>query len=231
MKARQALLHAINQKDFMQATFANAKYTRTCGSLFACGTPMRTTQYGVVQGRAEPRPRRQLLQESGYDGRPIVILQATTIAFMNNSAQLIAQALRQIGANVQLAAADWGGIVQRRANKGAPDQGGWNIFITWASGSNVGNPISLAGHAAVGDKGLVRLAGGTRVTRSCATPGRRPPPSTPARPWRARCRRTPGTSCPMPISASGCSRRLPRQREGRDRRCPELLPFWNIEKV
>jgi peptide/nickel transport system substrate-binding protein len=153
-KARQAILHLINQKDFMQATFANPKYAKTCGSLFACGTPMEN-EANMDWFKSAPNPKRaaELLKESGYDGRPIVILQATTIPFMNNSALLLAQALRQIGANVQLAAADWGGIVQRRANKGAPDAGGWNIFITWASGANVGNPISLAGHAAIGDKG------------------------------------------------------------------------------
>ncbi len=153
-KARQAMLHLINQKDFMQATFGATKYAKTCGSLFACDTPMENDA-NMDWFRKAPDLKRatELLKESGYDGRPIVVLQATTIPFMNNSAQLIAQALRQIGANVQLAAADWGGIVQRRANKGAPDAGGWNIFITWATGSNVGNPISLAGHAAIGDKG------------------------------------------------------------------------------
>jgi peptide/nickel transport system substrate-binding protein len=44
-------------------------------------------------------------------------------------------------------------VVTRRAVKTAPDQGGWNIFITWAGAAAVGNPIALAGHAANGDKG------------------------------------------------------------------------------
>ena len=154
VKARQAMQHLINQKDFMQATFANPKYARTCSSLFGCGTPMENdvnTEW--FKGAPNLKKAAELLKESGYDGRPIVILQATTIPFMNNSALLIAQALRQIGANVELAAADWGGIVQRRGNKGAPEAGGWNIFVTWASGANFGNPIGLAGHAATGDKG------------------------------------------------------------------------------
>jgi peptide/nickel transport system substrate-binding protein len=154
VKARQAMQHLINQKDFMQASFANDKYTRTCGSLFGCGTPMENdANTDWFKGAPNRQRATELLKEAGYDGRPIVILQATTIPFMNNSALLIAQALRQIGANVELAALDWGSVVQRRANKGAPDQGGWNIFITWATGSNFGNPISLAGHAATGDKG------------------------------------------------------------------------------
>jgi peptide/nickel transport system substrate-binding protein len=153
-KARQAMLHLVNQRDFMQATFPNAKYARTCGSLFGCGTPMENdANTGWFKGAPDLKKAADLLKEGGYDGRPIVILQATSIPFMNNSALLIAQALRQIGANVQLAASDWGGVVQRRSNKGAPDQGGWNIFITWATGSNFGNPVALAGHAATGERG------------------------------------------------------------------------------
>ncbi len=153
-KARQAMLHLINQKDFMQASFANPKYARTCGSLFGCGTPMENdTNTDWFKGAPNLNRARELLRESGYSGQPIVILQATSIPFMNNSAQLVAQALRQIGANVQLAASDWGGVVQRRSNRGAPEAGGWNIFITWATGSSFGNPVALAGHAATGEKG------------------------------------------------------------------------------
>jgi peptide/nickel transport system substrate-binding protein len=36
--------------------------------------------------------------------------------------------------------------------KAPPDQGGWNLFITWADGNAVSNPIALAGHAATGEK-------------------------------------------------------------------------------
>ena len=48
---------------------------------------------------------------------------------------------------------DWSNVVQRRSNKSAPNQGGWNVFITSAGGPAVGNPIALAGHAATGEKG------------------------------------------------------------------------------
>ena len=71
---------------------------------------------------------------------------------------------------MQLAASDWGGVVTRRAED-PPDQGGWNIFITWAGAAAVGNPIALAGHAANGDKGWFGWPA-TRRTRSCATNGR-----------------------------------------------------------
>ena len=56
-----------------------------------------------------------LFKEAGYDGRPIVLLQATNIPYMNNSAQVLAQELRQAGLNVKVEFMDWSGVVQRRA--------------------------------------------------------------------------------------------------------------------
>jgi peptide/nickel transport system substrate-binding protein len=154
VEARQAMLHLVNQEEYMKATFGNPKYYKKCGSNYACGTPMENDE-NTEWFKTAPNPAKakELLQKSGYDGRPIVILHATNIDFMNNAAQITAQRLREIGANVQLATSDWGGVVTRRSVKTAPDQGGWNIFITWAGGASVGNPIALAGHAATGDKG------------------------------------------------------------------------------
>lgn len=56
---------------------------------------------------------RELFAESGYDGRPVTVLHATNIDFMNNSAQIIVQWLREIGVNAELATSDWGGVVMR----------------------------------------------------------------------------------------------------------------------
>src|SRR5205085_6415227 len=154
VEARQAMLHLIDQEEFMKATFGNPKYYRKCPSDFTCGTPMANEE-NIDWFKTAPNPAKakELFAKSGYDGRPVVVLHATNIDFMNNSAQIVAQRLRAIGVNAELATSDWGGVVTRRAVKSPPDQGGWNIFITWAGGAAVGNPIALAGHAATGDKG------------------------------------------------------------------------------
>ena len=44
-------------------------------------------------------------------------------------------------------------MITRRAVKAPPDQGGWNIFITWSGAASVGNPIAFVGHQANGEKG------------------------------------------------------------------------------
>lgn len=153
-KARQALLWLVNQEDHMKATFVDKRFYRTCGSLFTCGTPMANdanTEW-FTKGPNVDRAK-ALLREAGYNGEPIVLLQATNILYMTNAAQILAQEMRAAGMNVQMQPMDWSGVVQRRANKSPPDQGGWNIFITSAGGVAVGNPIALAGHAATGDRG------------------------------------------------------------------------------
>lgn len=154
VKARQAMLYLIDQEEFMKATFGDPRYYRKCASDFACGTPMENdANTDWFKAAPDPARAKQLFEEAGYDGRPVIVLHATNVDFMNNSAQLVAQRLRDIGVNAELATSDWGGVVTRRAVQDPPDQGGWNIFITWAGAASAGNPIALAGHAANGTKG------------------------------------------------------------------------------
>ncbi|TVQ32204.1 MAG: ABC transporter substrate-binding protein [Geminicoccaceae bacterium] len=154
VEARQAMMHLLNQEDFLRATFGNPQYFRTCGSYLTCGTPMESdvNMDWFTQG-PNPERARELFAAAGYDGRPVTILQATNIPFMDNSAQIVAQKLRSIGINVELAASDWGGVVTRRAVQAPPAEGGWNIFITWGGGNSVASPINLSGHAATGTDG------------------------------------------------------------------------------
>jgi peptide/nickel transport system substrate-binding protein len=154
-KARQAMLHIVNQENHMKATFADAKYYKTCASYFTCGTPMENNaNTGWFNGGKPDYARaKALFAEAGYKGEEVTLLQATNIDYMRNSADILAQELRQAGVNVKVIPMDWSGVVTRRAVKTAPADGGWNIFLTSAGGPAVGNPIALAGHASTGERG------------------------------------------------------------------------------
>ena len=153
VKARQALLYLVDQNAFMKATFGNSKYYKPCPSIFGNNTAYTNDantdwfKHGVDVDKAK-----QLFGESGYKGEPVVVLQATNIAYMSNSEQLITQQLKKIGVNASLAPSDWGGVVTRRAVKSPPDQGGWNIFVTGDSDYSHSDPIGLATFQANGDK-------------------------------------------------------------------------------
>src|SRR5207245_8969620 len=83
-KARQALLLAVDQKNYLQAVIGNEKYYKTCPSVFMCGGLPYETAAGAPKPDLERA--RQLLKESGYDGRPIVLLDPTDTPFAHASA-------------------------------------------------------------------------------------------------------------------------------------------------
>jgi peptide/nickel transport system substrate-binding protein len=152
--ARQAMLHLVKQEDILRAVFGNPKYFRSCPSLFGCtGTMQSDVNTDWFKGGQNIAKAKELFKKAGYDGRPVTILQATNISFMNNASLLIAQWLKEAGVNAQLAASDWGGVVTRRAVKKPPAEGGWNIFITWGSGEGFDNPIGFVAHTANGEAG------------------------------------------------------------------------------
>jgi len=154
LKARQAILYLVNQEDFMKASFGNPKYYGTVDSIFGTHTPYVNDEntdwfrHGVDLAKAK-----QLFQESGYSGEPVIVLQATNFAYMSNSEQLIAAQLRKIRVDAQLAPSDWGGVVTRRAVQAPDSQGGWDIFVTGDSDYSHSDPIGLATFQANGTKG------------------------------------------------------------------------------
>jgi peptide/nickel transport system substrate-binding protein len=152
VKARQAMLYLIKQEDILKAVFGNPKYYRTCGALFGCGGTMESdVNLGWFKGGQNIAKAKELFKQAGYDGRPVIILQATNIAFMEIAALLIAQWLREAGVNAELAPSDWGGVVTRRAVKKPPSEGGWNIFVTWGSGDSFDKPVGAVAHLANGE--------------------------------------------------------------------------------
>lgn len=158
LAARRAAQLAINQEDTLRAFMGNPSDYRTCGSHFTCGSLMGVEDGSEALMLKAPMAQRQarareLLKESGYDGKPVVLLQPTDLYATNAIVLVVAQNLRQIGMNVALAASDWSGVVTRRAVQEVPDKGGWNIFATSGGGNSNANPIAQFAHAANGRKG------------------------------------------------------------------------------
>jgi peptide/nickel transport system substrate-binding protein len=152
-KVRQAMLYILKQEDTLRPTFVSPKYYKTCGSWFTCGSPMENdANTAWFKGGQNLARARELMKEGGYDGRPVVVLQATNIEYMKNAATVLSEAMRQAGFNVSTQPMDWANVVQRRASKAPPDQGGWNIFFTSSGGLSQSNPYMVTNMATTGDK-------------------------------------------------------------------------------
>src|SRR5207302_1405818 len=95
---------------------------------------------------------RRLLKDSGYDGRPIVVLDPTDSPYAHGPALVTAEMLRSLGATVDLQAMDWSTMVQRRAKKETPAQGGWNVFHTWSTAFDTMTPAVSSVLGGAGEK-------------------------------------------------------------------------------
>ncbi len=154
VKLRQSLPYIVKQVDMLRPTFADPKWYSTCGSYFACGIPLANdANTDWFRGGPNSAKAKELMQEGGYDGRPVVMLQATNIAYMSNAATVMAEEMRRAGYNLQLAPMDWASVVQRRGNMAPPDKGGWNIFFTATDGQTGATPYTLGGMATTGKAG------------------------------------------------------------------------------
>ena len=143
--ARQAMLWLVDQQNFLQAVVGNPEYFQTCPAFFGCGTPLETDVGSESLMGHDMNRARELFAEAGYDGDPVVVMQATDIPMGSGAALMTAQLLREAGIKVELQAMDWSTLTSRRAMMDPPSEGGWNIFITWWSGADIFNPITNIG--------------------------------------------------------------------------------------
>jgi peptide/nickel transport system substrate-binding protein len=141
VKARQAAMYAVAQEDFLRAQVGDPEIYRVCNSPLVCGSPYEKS-YGNLLIKPDLDKARQLLKESGYDGKPIVMMQATDLQSSNQLPPVGKQALEKVGFKVDLQAMDWQTVVSRRAKKEGPDKGGWNIFYTTTVTAGTENPAS-----------------------------------------------------------------------------------------
>ncbi|WP_425248610.1 ABC transporter substrate-binding protein [Chelativorans salis] len=131
VKVRQAAMMALSQEDVLGTLIGNPDYYTICGAIFGCGTPLADesgsetlTSGGDIEGA------KKLLEEAGYDGTPVVLMQPTDVVSLTAQPVVAAQALRQAGFNVDMQPMDWQTLVTRRASQAEPSEGGWNMFFT-----------------------------------------------------------------------------------------------------
>jgi peptide/nickel transport system substrate-binding protein len=140
-KIREVLWYAFNQMDFLQAAIGDPEYFKVCKSLFPCGTPLSSTEGmdGLLESNF--RKARELLQQAGYDGTPVVLMQSTDLGVLTNLAPVAKSLMERAGFKVDMQSMDWQTLVSRRARKDPPDARGWSAFLTDWSCADVLNPV------------------------------------------------------------------------------------------
>jgi peptide/nickel transport system substrate-binding protein len=149
-KARQALLYMMDQETYLAWAVGQSQYYRACYSVFACGGPYATRVGAEPIMEHDLTTARQLVKESGYDGRPIVVVHVTDIPWLNAAAIVTRQRLESIGFKVILKGMDWSTNLLVRARKEPPEKGGWNLLHTWWLAADVANPAVHFGLSGAG---------------------------------------------------------------------------------
>ena len=140
-RARQALLLVVDQQEFLQAMFPDPSLTQVCHAFFVCGSPQETDA-GVPQGLGRsPERARALLRESGYDGRPLVVMDPIDNPFMHAATLVLVQQMQAIGFRTDVQATDFAAMATRRASKKPPAEGGWDIGLTFWNGLGASDPV------------------------------------------------------------------------------------------
>ena len=81
VKMRQAVLHTIDQKEYMGAVTGNdASAFQVCHSFFPCGTPYGVTPSPDRMAKPDWALAHKLVQEAGYKGEKIVLINPTDFA-------------------------------------------------------------------------------------------------------------------------------------------------------
>jgi peptide/nickel transport system substrate-binding protein len=130
VRARRAILTAMNQEDYMRAYVSDDKTWKPLPGYFTPGTALYNEEGGdILKGPRKLDAAKRLLAESGYAGQPILSMAAQDIALHKACGDVTADLLTRLGMKVDYAAVDWGTVVARRAQKSPPGQGGWQICV------------------------------------------------------------------------------------------------------
>src|SRR5258707_352875 len=78
---------------------------------------------------------RRDLEAEGYRGERVVVLDGADISVIPALSLIGADMLRRAGMEVDVQSIDFGSSVRRRQSRQSPDQGGWNVFCTFADGT------------------------------------------------------------------------------------------------
>lgn len=154
-RARQALVMAINQTDYMNAIMGSEKELwKETFSYFTPGSPLYNEKGSeILKGPRDFEKAKALLAESGYNGEPVVMLVAQERSTDRAAADVTVDVLKnKLGMNVDYVGTDFGSIQKRRQLKTPASQGGWNMFFVNFSGTDCSNPAAYLGLRASGEK-------------------------------------------------------------------------------
>jgi peptide/nickel transport system substrate-binding protein len=132
---RRALLGAVDQRDVVTAIVGDdPALSRTGVGYFTPGSPMATAAGLEALAKRPAAAVRRDLEAAGYAGERVLFMLSSDSPMNLATGEVVADAFRQAGLVLDVAAMDFGSVVQRRLKPEPVAQGGWNGYCSGASG-------------------------------------------------------------------------------------------------
>ncbi|WP_242481958.1 ABC transporter substrate-binding protein [Paracraurococcus ruber] len=136
---RRAVRDAMVQSDYMAAVALPGDW-QDCHAVFPCGLPGVTEFAPAPRGEAAMERARAALRAAGYRGETVVLANPSDFPAVTQQGRVTADLMRRLGVNIDLVESDWATTIARRANRGTPAQGGWNLHNTNFPAAAIANP-------------------------------------------------------------------------------------------
>ena len=153
VKIRQAAMVAMGQQAYINTQVGVPALGRLCRSMYPCGTTYGDEDTGYFTGVANPAKAKQMLQDAGYDGTPVLLMRPTDLASIAKLPLVAKQQLEAAGFKVDFQQMDWATLLARRAKKDAPANGGWSAFLTAWTAGDISSPLTIQMFNAKGQNG------------------------------------------------------------------------------
>lgn len=139
---RQAVAHAIDQKDFLRSVAGvSGDYWSECYSFFGCGGRLESTLGMEDKTTPDPEKAKALMEEAGYSGEPISVLGASDSTVLKEFAVVLAENMQSVGMNVDLRMSDIASMLGSLGNRELPEDGGWSLFPMTAMAFTFDDPL------------------------------------------------------------------------------------------
>jgi peptide/nickel transport system substrate-binding protein len=140
----RALLPALDQQEFMTAAMASEpQQAKTGVGFFPPGSPYATAAgLEALTGPRDIELARRLVQESGYGGETVLLMSPTDVPPLRALTEVASDLFQRIGLIVETVGMEWSTLLQRRASRALPEQGGWSAFATTFPALSLASPAT-----------------------------------------------------------------------------------------
>jgi peptide/nickel transport system substrate-binding protein len=140
---RRAILHALNQDDFVAALSGGDPALQRAGTGFYPVTMPDSTNEGLgfLKKPLSDAEAKAALKAAGYAGEKIVMLSPGDYPNVKIANEVLADLLKRIGINLDYISMDWSTMTQRQINKGPPETVGFHIHALNVPSLSVGSPL------------------------------------------------------------------------------------------